>query len=309
MRRSGQPGTDSPVRDALHPAIRVFLYLPALGLVAVALTFVLVPIWQLLALPIPLAVVIGVNDESLLVAHGVGLVAVILVTWLFRRYVDRQSLSSLGLQPGRGWLAEAVFGFGLGALLMGLIFIAELALGAYRVRGLAWEERSAESILATLCLTFLGFAFVAFSEELVARGYILQNLATAWGTRLGVLFSSLLFSLGHLLNPGAGPVSSLGLFSAGVLLAIAYIVLGRLWLPIGLHLSWNFFQGPVFGFPVSGLDTAGLLVLESTGPTVLTGGEFGPEASLIAVLVELLGIGLLVGWARGRPQREGETER
>ena len=78
------------------------------------------------------------------------------------------------------------------------------------------------------------------------------------------------------------------------------MVTRALWLPIGLHFAWNFFQGPVFGFPVSGTQTSTLLQLEPVGPELLTGGRFGPEASLVGVAAELLGIALLWWWASRR---------
>jgi membrane protease YdiL (CAAX protease family) len=114
----------------------------------------------------------------------------------------------------------------------------------------------------------------------------------------------LLFALAHLANPGSSPVAVLGLFFAGLLLAAGYLATSRLWLPIGLHLSWNFCQGPVFGFPVSGFAAPSLLAVEPVGPEALTGGPFGPEASLIGILAELIGIGLIWLWA-GRSARSG----
>src|SRR5207248_4899764 len=120
----------------------------------------------------------------------------------------------LGLQRRPGWASEGLVGFALGAVLMVLVFGAELGLGAYRLRAFAWQQRSPDAILAALGLSLVGFAVVAFYEELVARGYILQNLAAAWGTRAGLIVSSAIFALAHLFNPGAGQLSSVGLFFA-----------------------------------------------------------------------------------------------
>jgi hypothetical protein len=139
---------------------------------------------------------------------------------------------------------------------------------------------------------------VAINEELLARGYLLQTLAQGLGRPLAVFVSSSLFALGHLFNPNASPVAVAGLLFAGLLLASAYLVSGRLWLPIGLHQSWNFFLGPIFGFPVSGIGNGGLLRPMAVGPDLLSGGEFGPEASLIGVAAELLG--MVVLWLLGR---------
>jgi membrane protease YdiL (CAAX protease family) len=284
----------------LSPALRVALYLLAIAIAAGGLETLAALAWQFLvgvsALPLLVSLPAEASGGRLL-RRGAFVAGVLLVTYVFRRALDRRSLTSLGLQRGPGWVHESLVGLALGAALMMLVLGAELGLGAYRVRAFAWQERSFDSIVGALGLSLVGFAVVAFYEELVARGYILQNLAAAWGRRAGLIVSSAIFALAHLLNPGAGLVSSIGLFFAGLLLAGGYLASGRLWLPMGLHLSWNFFQGPVFGFPVSGLRTTGLISLESFGPDLLTGSTFGPEASAVGVAVSLLGLAFLWRWA------------
>jgi membrane protease YdiL (CAAX protease family) len=240
-----------------------------------------------------------------LTGQGAVVVAVVLVTWLFRRALDRQSFTSLGFQRDRGWLAETFEGFALGLLLMLLVLAVELLIGAYRLTGPSRPDQDWSALVASLLLAFVGFGVVAFYEELLARGYVLQNLAAAFGRIVGVVCSSALFAVAHLANPGAGLVSVIGLFVAGLLLATGYLVTGRLWLPIGLHLSWNFVQGPLFGFPVSGIETVSLVRLEAVGPDFLTGGSFGPEASMVGIAAELLGILLLARRRRQTSQLRG----
>jgi membrane protease YdiL (CAAX protease family) len=287
-------------RGRLNPALRVGLYLPAIAIAAGGFETLIGFVWRsaigVVALPLQLSLPAGAGDGALL-RRGAAVTGVVLVTYLFRRGLDRRSLASLGLQRRPGWVSESLVGFVLGAVLMTLVFGAELGLGAYRLRAFAWQQHSPDTILAALGVSFAGFVVVAFYEELVVRGYILQNLAAVWGTPAGLIVSSGIFALAHLFNPGAGPVSSIGLFFAGLLLAAGYLASGRLWLPMGLHLSWNLFQGPVFGFPVSGLRTTGLVSLETVGPDLLTGSAFGPEASLVGVAVSLLGLAFLWRWA------------
>ena len=114
------------------------------------------------------------------------------------------------------------------------------------------------------------------------------------------MVSAGLFALLHAFNPGFGITALVGLFLAGVLLAGAYLATRQLWLPMALHLSWNFSEGPLFGFPVSGLPAEGLLTITPHGPDAVTGGAFGPEAGLVV----LVGIGLaalvIAGYARLR---------
>jgi hypothetical protein len=144
------------------------------------------------------------------------------------------------------------------------------------------------------------FALVGFYEELTFRGYYLHNLRDGLGLAPAVLLSSLVFALAHAGNPFASWTSTVGLIAAGLFLAYAWIRTRRLWLPIGLHLGWNFFQGTVFGFPVSGTTAPGLLLQRAEGPPLLTGGGFGPEAGLIVLPAMLLGAWLIRLYTAGR---------
>lgn len=295
------PAPSPGPRRTLHPVLRVALYLPALAVATLALGAPIAIVLRAFPIVLPLDLIpAGAGlDEYGVILQGVSAVSIVLVTYLFRRWLDRRPFASLGFERPPGWLREGFIGFMLGVLLMALVLAVELALGAYRFRGFAWEERPVETIALGLLVMFAVFSVVSFEEELVSRGYLLQNLAAAWGWPAGVFLSSALFALAHFWNPGANLISTLGIFVAGVQLAAAYLATGRLWMPMGLHLSWNFFQGPAFGFPVSGLDTRGLLLLDPVGPVILTGGEFGPEASIVGLVVDIFGIWLLWRYARG----------
>jgi hypothetical protein len=126
----------------------------------------------------------------------------------------------------------------------------------------------------------------------MSRGYHLQTLASGLNTGWGWILSSLAFGMLHLGNPNASWMAAAGIFLAGVFLGYAYIRSGQLWLPIGLHIGWNFFEGVVFGFPVSGLPFYQLPHTLVSGPDLWTGGAFGPEAGLL--LIPALAIGSLL---------------
>jgi len=156
--------------------------------------------------------------------------------------------------------------------------------------------------------------FVGWQEELVARGYWLQNLeegltrsgtgSSGRGLAWAVLISSLLFSLAHYGNPAFSWAALLGLLGSGYFLAYAYIRRRNLWLPIGLHIGWNFFEGTVFGFQVSGTESYRLILQSVRGPTLWTGGAFGPEAGLVLIPALLLGT-LVIRWYTRNPPKIG----
>ncbi len=198
-------------------------------------------------------------------------------------------------------LPDVVVGFLIAGVMMGVIYAIEAAAGWLRFDGWAWQTLPAGTVALGLLSGLLAFTLVGFQEELLHRGYILQNVRDGMGLRWGLLLSSGIFALMHLGNPNATWYSILpGLTAAGFFLAFGWVRTRQLWLPIGVHIGWNFFEGIVFGFPVSGIDVVGLVRQTPTGPTYLTGGPFGPEAGLLLVPALAVGIGLIWLYTRRR---------
>lgn len=235
-----------------------------------------------------------------LINQGVFLLCVTLATYLARRWVDRRTFTSLGLDWNGQARRDLLAGFFIPAGIMGVIFLVEWRLGWLELRGFAWEFGPVSLIARTVPVMFLTFILIGWSEELLGRGYWLQNLAEGVNLPFGVAASSLLFGLLHAVNPHASWMAVAGVTLAGLFLAYAYLRTRQLWLPIGLHTGWNFFENTVFGFPVSGLNMLGVLVHVDTGPAWLTGGAFGPEGGLIIVPGMLLGAALVYAYTRGR---------
>lgn len=234
---------------------------------------------------------------------AVVVVLVALAGWLF----DRRRVGDFGLRLGRPWYRDLAAGLALGALLMTGVFLVELALGWITITGLFASAPGRRFLPAFLSVTAI-FLAVGVYEELLARGYLLTNLAEGlqvgpvderWGVVVATLLTAALFGLVHAGNPNASPASTAGIALAGVLLGLGYALTGELAFPVGLHVTWNAFQGLVYGFPVSGLSIgASVVALEQSGPRLWTGGQFGPEAGLVGVLAVLVGVGMTAAYAR-----------
>lgn len=212
----------------------------------------------------------------------------LLESWVMLALLDRRSFRTLGLWFYRGWISEASLGLGMGALLATGTIGLLAASRSMTYAGFAGSEgKPALHWLMTAVLLFLAAA----SEELVFRGYLLQRLTDSLGAPAAVLVLSVLFGLGHLLNPFATIFSTVNTILMGILLSLAYLRTRALWLPIGLHFAWNLFLGPVFSLPVSGMVLSPeLLRPQVAGGVWLTGGLYGPEGGAAVTLVCALGI-------------------
>ncbi len=213
--------------------------------------------------------------------------------YVARRWLDKRSFESLGLKLDQRTLPGILAGIGITFVQMGFIYLLMLGLGWLTFEGFAWEFDPVDIVITNVLTLFVVFIFVGWNEELLSRGYHLQTIASGLNLFWGVIISAAVFGFLHLGNPNATWVSAAGIFFAGVYLAYAYIRTKQLWLPIGLHIGWNFFEGVVFGFPVSGLSIYPLTRINIHGPELWTGGAFGPEAGLIVLPALLLGTFLI----------------
>jgi membrane protease YdiL (CAAX protease family) len=209
--------------------------------------------------------------------------------FLARKFLDRRPIVSLGLKLNQQAVLDVLVGIVITFFQMGLIYGIEIALGWTKFDGFAWQTESGLVVAEGLGTWLVIFLIVGWQEELLSRGYHLQTLESGLNTFWAVLISSSVFGALHLSNPNASWISTLGILLAGLFLALPYILTRQLWLSIGLHIGWNFFEGVVFGFPVSGLETFRLLRHTVSGPDLWTGGAFGPEAGLLVIPALLLG--------------------
>jgi membrane protease YdiL (CAAX protease family) len=211
-----------------------------------------------------------------------GFSGMFITAWIFRRFIDKKSFKSLGFSfsPFRN-------DFFMG-LILGIILIS-VGFGILSASGMLSVVDTNVNIVLLIGYVAL-FTIASFNEEIMIRGYILNNLCDSMNQYIALFISSLLFSLMHLGNANVTILSFINILLAGILLGIYYIHKRNLWLPIALHFSWNFFQGPVYGFEVSGVDISGIIIQDLQGSDTLTGGPFGFEGSLFATLLMIVAI-------------------
>jgi membrane protease YdiL (CAAX protease family) len=268
------------LRIVQFPIVRLILgFVWLLGVVIVA---------QVLIQPLAVA-----NVPVLHLAGGLIVVAVSVLAYIaFVRVVERRSVVELSTGPAP---AELAIGIVVGALLFSATIGFISLLGYYRIIGVN-DWLVAVPIFAN---SLVSGAF----EEILFRGLLFRITQESLGTWLALLISALIFGLLHLLNPNATLVAALAVaLEAGVMLAAAYVLTGRLWLSMGIHFAWNFTQGGIFGAAVSGQASTGLFRSVLQGPVLLTGGDFGAEASAVAVVV----CGLFGAYLLARAWREGK---
>ncbi|HEY5106741.1 MAG TPA: type II CAAX endopeptidase family protein [Caulobacteraceae bacterium] len=269
--------------------------------------------WAILRIAIYLAAVIGALILSklatmpfippapsplhgpLTLAANLGSAALLLGAYaLVVRLVERRAAREIDPRSGVGLF---LIGTLLGAGLMATVFLILWGLGMATFP----PGTGVHGLIGLLAVAFA----VGVMEELILRAIVFRVLEDATGTTVAVIFSAILFGLLHAINPGATLLSSAAIaLEGGVMLALAFVLTRSLWCSIGIHMSWNFTQGAVFGAQVSGFAPShSLLRTVLTGPEILTGGAFGPEASIVSMVVCSLAsvvLGVLVirraGW-------------
>ncbi len=213
----------------------------------------------------------------MIVIVGLTFLSILLITWVFMKFIEKKPLQSIGLDI-QNRSKDIMLGLILGFLLIAFGFVVLLTLGYLQIEGFSFDPLSTLTFVAIL-------TFVALNEEIVMRGYILSRFMESMNRYIALAISALLFMLMHSMNPNLGLVPVINLFIAGIFLGISYIHTKNLWFPIALHFAWNFSQGPIFGFEVSGLKLQGIIQQEISGNPLITGGEFGLEGSLLVTIL------------------------
>lgn len=223
---------------------------------------------------------------------------IFVLLWLWLALFEKRPLWTIGLEwAGAGWkygrgLAAGLAMFGAVVGLMAVLGFVERQNGEAQSQGAA--------ALGGVLLVLVGWVVQGAAEEAITRGWLLPVIGARYRPGLGILLSALVFAVYHSLNPNLSPVAVLNLFLFGLFTALYALLEGGLWGVCALHTAWNWAQGNLFGFEVSGNEPAGgmLVNLTEAGPDLLTGGAFGPEGGLLVTMVLLTGLALV--WFAGQ---------
>lgn len=217
------------------------------------------------------------NFSLLIIFQSVMLTSVTLLTIFFRNHIDKKDFASLGFLNFR--IKEDI----VKGIITGFACIAGGFVIIYFTGHIIIKKFNPDIIYITTSLIF--YLMVSWIEELSFRGYILNNLLESFHPFNALFISSILFAFFHILNTGISVLGFMNLFLAGILLGIVFIHTKTIWFALSLHFSWNFFQGPVFGFYVSGTEMKGFIQTSIIEDSLISGGKFGFEGSIICTLL------------------------
>jgi membrane protease YdiL (CAAX protease family) len=232
-----------------------------------------------------------------------------LAVYIARRFLDKQSFTSLGVKFDGYAVLDVISGIVNSALVMATIFFMMLWFGLIDFHGFTWWTDNVNAdvgfqlaVIPIVLIVIYKLAIVAWWEELVFRGYILQNMISGMGLMWAIVITSLVFGGIHIMNPGGTILGGLLIALITPQLIYAYLKTGQLWLPMGLHLGWNFFQASIFGFAASGQMSPSMISQSPIGPEWLSGGAFGAEGSVLIIPVTILSYLLVHYWVRATRQ-------
>ena len=244
-----------------------FLFIGGIILFTIAYAFATIP-----------ELYIGNNWISGTISFICGVLLLLMYRWLVKSYEERK-IEELSMQKS---LKDTGIGFLWGMLMMAAVIGIFALCGWYKIIGCSFA-------VAFIYRYLMAYFVVAVGEEIVFRGIMFRLLDSQFNLWVALLISAVVFGIAHIINPNATVVSTIGIsLASGVLFGLLFKYYRTLWVPIGIHWSWNFVQGTVTGSPVSGMvPDYSILNSVTSGPELFTGGLFGPEASIITMIAGL----------------------
>lgn len=211
-------------------------------------------------------------------------IIVIITTIAVWKLLKNESISFIGISNINLGYKDLLLGFAIGSISMVLVFLIIITFGKSILVYSILTPRLDKFILLDLML----FILVGFAEEIVCRGYIVTILNRVETKYMTAFISSTIFALMHILNPNVTLLSLINIFLVGLLFCYMRFKFKNLWMPIGYHIAWNYFEGTVFGFQVSGTVQESVYKTQYIQPNIINGGLFGPEGGLAVTFVIIL---------------------
>lgn len=207
--------------------------------------------------------------------------------------IEKRKLSSIGFHKNNGFKNYGL-GFIIGLAMMGIVVLILFLLGCVTVEKQPIQPVGLSAILPIL-IVLIGWVIQGGTEEVVTRGWLMNVLGARYNIVLGLIISSTLFGLLHLNNPNVNYIAIINIILVGLFYGLYVMKTNDLWAVCGMHSAWNFAQGNLFGFEVSGLNVGvgSLFDFNLVGKDFISGGSFGPEAGLVASVVLLAGMAII----------------
>lgn len=270
------------------------------GIVSVVLLYLMMSVGSIIGQRVlfPISMLIG---EIKLPMETLGLVLLflfpLLLCFLWVKVVEKRKISSLGLNKDRFFI-KFVKGFIIGILMFSLVTFLMYIFG---IASLSQGIKVGVKFIPSILIILLGWIVQSSTEEILTRGWLMHVVGAKHKPIIGLIVSSVIFAFLHILNPGIGIISILNIILIGFMFGLYVIYTQDLWGACGIHAAWNFSQGNIFGFSVSGINinTTSLFKFSTNGSNLLTGGEFGPEASIFSTIVITIGTIILLFKLKG----------
>ena len=216
-----------------------------------------------------------------------GFIIVPFIIYFYVTKIEKRSWRSIGFSKGNA-LSSTLKGLLIGFLMFSAVVAIGMLLGQFRFNGYNLSS------LVYLIPGFILFAIQCFGEEIYTRGWTMTYFYKRHGIFAAMVISSIVFVIPHLLNSGIDLLSVVNIFIVGIVFAVLFLRFDNIWICGGVHTAWNFSQGIIFGFNVSGISTPSLMNFSQAGQNLINGGSFGPESSLIATVVFVIVLILVI---------------
>lgn len=209
---------------------------------------------------------------------------------------EKKKLKFMGLTNIKNNYKELCVGLALGAVTISVVATVLIISGSVKLV----NPITSPEISSDLMIGLIGFIAVGFGEEIFGRGYCMSVLKQTRNKWAILIISSIIFSAMHLANDGVGVLPLINIFLVGIVFGYMYMKSSNIWMPIGFHITWNYFQGYIWGFQVSGNEVNGMYKLESVSGSILNGGSFGPEGGLMVTVILLLAFAFVAWYYKDR---------